>query len=114
MLPFESCKMHLCVNDRASAWVSQVGIQAYLMWEKAGQPDGADFSNDARKALQEQMEKGATIEHLEKSLKAPSPKEPEPVPVPQQTQEEPQARKAPPRGQSKMPKQDETEVIGII
>ena len=57
----------------------QVGIQAYLLWEKAGQPQGADFSNDARAALQRQLELGATIEHLEKSLRAPSPKEPEPV-----------------------------------
>lgn len=56
----------------------QVGIQAYLLWEKAGQPDGADFSNDARKALEKQLERGATIEHLQKSLNAPAAKEPEP------------------------------------
>lgn len=58
-------------------------MQAYLLWEKAGKPEGADFSKDARKALQEQIQRGATILHLEKSLKAPSPKEPEPMPEPE-------------------------------
>lgn len=62
-------------NDRM--FTMQVGIQAYILWEKAGRPDGADFATDARRALQDQLDKGATIEHLEKSLKAPSPKEPE-------------------------------------
>ena len=61
----------------------QVGVQAYLLWEKAGKPEGADFSKDARKALQEQIERGASIMHLEKSLKAPSPREPEPMPEPE-------------------------------
>lgn len=67
----------------------QVGVQAYILWEKAGKPDGADFSNDARGMLQDQLNKGATIEHLEKSLKAPSPKEPEPVPEQATTQPPP-------------------------
>lgn len=70
----------------------QVGVQAYLLWEKAGKPDGADFSKDARKSLQEQIQRGATIVHLEKSLKAPSPKEPEPMPEPEPT---PEAESAP-------------------
>ena len=72
--------------------ILQVGVQAYLLWEKAGKPDGADFSKDARKSLQEQIQRGATIMHLEKSLKAPSPKEPEPMPEPEPT---PEAESAP-------------------
>ncbi len=51
----------------------QVGIQAYLLWEKAGRPDGADFSNDARKTLQQQLDGGMSLDQLEKSLKEPSP-----------------------------------------
>ena len=68
-----------------------MGVQAYILWEKAGKPDGTDFSSDARHGLQDQLDKGATIEHLEKSLKAPSPKEPEPVPE----QPSPPPREAP-------------------
>ncbi len=51
----------------------QVGIQAYLLWEKAGRPDGADFANDARKTLQQQLASGMSLQQLEKSLKEPSP-----------------------------------------
>lgn len=72
-----------------------------MLWEKAGQPQGADFSNDARAALQRQLELGATIEHLEKSLRAPSPKEPEPV------KEKPEAAKKKPPKQE--PKQQEAQ-----
>lgn len=36
----------------------QVGIQAYLMWESAGKPDGANFSDDARKDLERQVQAG--------------------------------------------------------
>ncbi len=40
----------------------QVGIQAYIMWEKAGKPDGADYSNDARRVLQEQLQSGTAVQ----------------------------------------------------
>ncbi len=40
----------------------QVAIQAYIMWEKAGRPDGADFSNDARSVLKEQLQRGTAVE----------------------------------------------------
>ena len=42
----------------------QVGIQAYIMWEKAGKPDGADFSNDACNILREQLQSGAAVQVL--------------------------------------------------
>ena len=81
------------------AWLAlQVGIEAYILWEKAGKPDGADFSNDARRTLQDQLDKGATIEHLNKSLKAPSPQEPEPL-----KEEEPPKEEAPPPPKDKAP-----------
>lgn len=50
-----------------------MGIQAYLLWEKAGRPDGADFSGDARNTLQQQLASGMSLEQLEKALKEPSP-----------------------------------------
>lgn len=43
------------------------------MWEKAGQPDGADFSNDARKALEQQVLSGKSLQELERALKSPEP-----------------------------------------
>lgn len=48
-------------------------MQAYILWEKAGKPDGADFASQARRMLQDQLQQGATVEHLEKSLLAPPP-----------------------------------------
>lgn len=85
-----------------------MGIQAYLLWEKAGQPDGADFSHDARSALQRQLDQGATIEHLEKSLKAPSPKEPE---QPKQQEQPPQAEQP---SQPEQPSQDQNAQVHTI
>ena len=40
----------------------QVGIQAFIMWEKAGKPDGADFSHDARNVLRDQLQSGTAVE----------------------------------------------------
>ena len=54
-------------------WVAQVGVQAYLLWERAGKPDGADFSKDARQTLERQLASGTSVQDLERSLKAPSP-----------------------------------------
>ena len=83
--PWQDCKYQIEIVQYVMIFfrimnTPQVGMQAYLLWEKAGKPEGADFSKDARKTLQEQIGRGATIVHLEKSLKAPSPKEPEPMP----------------------------------
>ena len=60
-----------CTEENCGA--CQVGIQAYLLWEKAGKPDGADFAGDARKTLEAQLASGMSVEQLEKALKAPSP-----------------------------------------
>ena len=49
----------------------QVGLQAYLLWEQAGKPDGANFSNDARSTLEKQLQQGKTVEDLERILKGP-------------------------------------------
>lgn len=47
------------------------------MWEKAGKPDGADFSVKAKAELEEQLRGGMTIDQICKklnyTLKAPSP-----------------------------------------
>ena len=52
----------------------QVNIQAYLLWEKAGRPDGADFAQDARATLEAQLLAGKSVQDLEAALKAPEPK----------------------------------------
>lgn len=51
-----------------------VGVQAYLLWEKAGKPDGADFSNDARQGLEQQLRSGVSVQDLERRLRSPQPK----------------------------------------
>lgn len=50
----------------------QVGLQAYLMWEQAGKPDGANFSDDARRQLEQQLQSGKSVQDLEHALKGPS------------------------------------------
>lgn len=50
----------------------QVGLQAYLMWEQAGKPDGANFSEDARRQLEQQLQSGKSVQDLERALKSPS------------------------------------------
>ena len=52
----------------------QVNTQAYLLWEKAGRPDGADFAQDARATLEAQLRSGKSVQDLEATLKAPEPK----------------------------------------
>ena len=51
---------------------AQVGLQAYLMWEQAGKPDGANFSDDARRQLEQQLQSGKSVQDLERALKGPS------------------------------------------
>jgi hypothetical protein len=55
----------------------QVNIEAYLLWEKAGRPEGADFSTEARRTLEDQLRSGKTLQDLERILKAPPPPAPE-------------------------------------
>ena len=50
----------------------QVGLQAYLLWEQAGKPDGANFSDDARRQLQQQVQSGKSVQDIERALKGPS------------------------------------------
>ena len=54
----------------------QVNIQAYLLWEQAGRPDGADFAGDARATLEAQARAGKSVEEIEAALKAPEPQVP--------------------------------------
>ena len=49
-----------------------MGLQAYLMWEQAGKPDGANFSDDARRQLEQQLQSGKSVQDLERALKGPS------------------------------------------
>ena len=56
--------------------MAQVNIQAYLLWEQAGRPDGADFAGDARSTLEAQARAGKSVEEIEAALKAPEPQVP--------------------------------------
>lgn len=62
-----------CIKDKLLV-CRQVNIQAYLLWEKAGRPDGADFAQDARATLEAQLRSGKSVQDLEAALKAPEPK----------------------------------------
>ncbi|RMZ55539.1 hypothetical protein APUTEX25_000122 [Auxenochlorella protothecoides] len=75
-----------------------VGTQAYLLWEAAGKPDGADFGADARRVLREQLAAGRSVQELEHALGASPPEAsqtasqtgapPASAPAPAQTSEE--------------------------
>ncbi|GAX78330.1 hypothetical protein CEUSTIGMA_g5772.t1 [Chlamydomonas eustigma] len=41
-----------------------LAVQAYVLWEKAGKPDGADFSGDARRVISEAVQGGVSFEEL--------------------------------------------------
>ena len=42
------------------------------MWEQAGKPDGANFSDDARHQLEQQVQSGKSVQDIERALKGPS------------------------------------------
>jgi alpha-glucan,water dikinase len=41
-----------------------LAVQAYILWEKAGKPDGADFSEAARRSIEEEVKKGSSFEQV--------------------------------------------------
>ncbi|GIL61955.1 hypothetical protein Vafri_16315 [Volvox africanus] len=45
-----------------------LGVQAYILWERAGKPDGADFSGESRRVITEQLQSGATLEEVARRL----------------------------------------------
>jgi hypothetical protein len=65
-----------------------VGIQAYLLWEQEGKPDGADFSEKARKLLEGRLRDGTSVADLEKQLKGPSPPKQQQAAPPQERKQE--------------------------
>ncbi|PRW33076.1 alpha-glucan water chloroplastic [Chlorella sorokiniana] len=65
-----------------------VNIQAYILWEQAGKPDGADFGDRARQALEQRLRSGSTIADIEREFRAP-----QPPPQQQQQQQAPPAAK---------------------
>lgn len=48
-----------------------LGVQAYLLWEQAGKPDGADFGDKARQVLEGRIRGGASLADLERELLTP-------------------------------------------
>ena len=45
-----------------------VGVQAYIMWEAAGRPDGADFGGAARRSLAGRVRRGESVDALRAAL----------------------------------------------
>lgn len=45
-------------------WVPDdlMAVQAYILWEKAGKPDGADFAGAARDEIHRQLKAGVKLE----------------------------------------------------
>uniref|UniRef100_A0A383VC26 Uncharacterized protein n=1 Tax=Tetradesmus obliquus TaxID=3088 RepID=A0A383VC26_TETOB len=50
---------------------SLVAVQAFVMWEQAGKPQGADFGAGARKEIEAKLRQGQTLEEIEWRLKNP-------------------------------------------
>ncbi|KAL4448876.1 hypothetical protein ABPG77_007593 [Micractinium sp. CCAP 211/92] len=50
-----------------------VGVQAYILWEQAGKPDGADFGGEARQLLEGRLRGGESLDDIERSLRGPQP-----------------------------------------
>jgi alpha-glucan,water dikinase len=46
-----------------------LGVMAYVLWERAGKPQGADFSNDARRDIESRVAGGATYLSIAADLK---------------------------------------------
>lgn len=65
-------------NAAASLPEDLVGLKAYLMWEAAGKQDGADFADQAREVLANEVLRGKSIQEIEEIVRGPQqPKEQE-------------------------------------
>ena len=72
---------------------AQVGVQAYLLWEQAGKPDGADFADRAKQLLEGRLRAGESVADVERSLRS--------------AQAPPQAQQKEPQKQQKQQKQQQ-------
>ena len=58
-----------------------VNVQAYVMWEQAGKPDGADFGAQAKEAIRAKLKAGATVAEVERALRETPDASPAPPPT---------------------------------
>mmetsp|Transcript_19940 Transcript_19940/g.51831 ORF Transcript_19940/g.51831 Transcript_19940/m.51831 type:complete len:837 (-) Transcript_19940:3292-5802(-) len=86
--------------------VELLSVQAYICWEKAGQPQGADFADEARRVIEDRVRGGATYEQLAKEMNLePTWKKDEGKPQPeQQAPQQHEAKQAPPAAPSEVGK----------
>lgn len=70
--------------------------QAYLLWEQAGKPDGADFGDRARQVLEGRLRAGATLADIEREFRAPPPQQQQAAPAQQRQAAAPAAPAPPP------------------
>lgn len=76
-----------------------VNLKAYLMWEAAGKPDGADFGVKARDSLAAEVAQGKSLEKIEEEMRGPQPQ----TQQKQKQQEAPQAVKEQPAAAAAAP-----------
>eukprot|EP00887_Chlorella_sp_A99_P007269 scaffold2.g7269.t1 len=72
-----------------------IGIQAYVLWEQAGKPDGADFGDAARRKLEDWARSGASWDDIRRELTTPK-QAPAPAAPPPPRAAAPAAAAAPP------------------
>ena len=60
------------LQDTSSMVIDQemINLKAYLMWEEAGKPDGADFGEQARELIENQVKEGMTVQDIRRSLQS--------------------------------------------
>ena len=100
-----------------------LGIQAYILWEQAGKPDGADFGEEARALIEEKVQRGWTLGQVEKDLKEPKSARESSAPPPPSTPSPPTPTPSPPplaakpeskaKGQAKKPRPNRKEPMFI-
>jgi len=54
----------------AAAWEEVAGVRAYVLWERAGCPEGADFSGRAAADLQDALAAGVPPEEVERRVRS--------------------------------------------
>jgi len=67
-----------------------IGVQAYVLWERAGKPDGADFGVEARRVIEEAARGGLSYEDIAARLNYV----PKWTQQPQKQQQQPQQQQA--------------------
>jgi len=66
---------------------SLIAVQAYVMWEDAGKPQGGDFGAPARNLIEEKLRSGQTLQQIEAELTSHGKEQQKPAKQQQQQQQ---------------------------